>query len=120
MIDKEKVEQEQNLKETQEKSAMVANPSKVIDLTKDEEHVDKVGVPIINESENKEEPPEYLVGEKKVETCNDNNEQDTQLDEEDTSETKMSQYQGPNGGKDLEVPFPGAKKEIKVSKIPTG
>jgi hypothetical protein len=48
MIDKEKVEQEHNLNETQEKSAMVAKPYEVIDLTKDEEHVDKVGVPIIN------------------------------------------------------------------------
>jgi hypothetical protein len=83
-------------------------PTEVIDLKKDEEQVVKTIVPIINESENKEEPPTNPVGEKKVETGNDNSEQDTHSDKEDTSETNSEQDQGPPGGKDLEVPFPGS------------
>jgi hypothetical protein len=64
-IEKEKVEKEYNLKETQENSTTVAQPSKAIDLKKDEEQVDKIGVPIVNESKNKEEPPTNQLGEGK-------------------------------------------------------
>jgi hypothetical protein len=66
----------------------------------------KVGVPIFNESTNKEEPPTNLVGEKKVEIGNDNNVQDTHSDKEYTFETNSEQDRGPPGGQELEVPFP--------------
>jgi hypothetical protein len=70
---------------------LVAKPCEVIDLTKDEEHVDKVVVPIINQTVTKEECPTDPMGEKKVETKDENSEHETQSDEEDTFKTHNEQ-----------------------------